>query len=185
MFHSDIQTPRRELKIRRAKKKNRRDKIAKIYNSDIQTPSRQRFLLYMNHKWVWEATAITTAAIDTVNGVYEEEALFSYSGAEISFHASLTLPGAVSEESSDLKNGGGINCHHNCRSSLLAQTTSCDKLSSCVISALGDSSLFQRRIKGDFDKRVGYCKLRKQPHNWQSEIIQCIKRSCDAKMCRK
>lgn len=74
------------------------------------------------------------------------------------------------------ENGGGINCHHNCRSSLLAQTTSCDKLSSCVISALGDSSLFQRRIKGDFDKRVDYCKLRKQPRNWQIEIIQCIKR---------
>ena len=51
---------------------------------------------------MFEATVITTALTHTVNGVYEDEALFSYSAAEISVHASLTLLGAVSEESSNL-----------------------------------------------------------------------------------
>jgi len=52
-----------------------------------------------------------------VSGVYEDEALFSYSVAEISSHASLTLLGAVRQASSDLQNGGWTNWHHNCGSS--------------------------------------------------------------------
>ena len=87
--------------------------------------------------------------------------MLSYSTAEISFHASLTLFGAVSEEYSDLQNGGWTNWHHNCGSSPLRANSTCTRPSSCVISG-SHSSLFLRRIKGDFDKRVGSYKFNYQ-----------------------